>query len=79
MNTPCSIFLELKELAYGLGFTAVGYAPTLPLQDEAARFADAMKQGHFAELNYLKRNVEKREDPRLLVEGAKSVLVFLAP
>ncbi|MBQ7999567.1 MAG: DUF1730 domain-containing protein, partial [Bacteroidales bacterium] len=79
MNTSCSIFLELKELAYSLGFTAVGYAPALPLQDEAARFADAMKQGHFAELDYLKRNVEKREDPRLLVEGAKSILVFLAP
>lgn len=79
MNTSCSIFLELKELAYGLGFTAVGYAPALPLQDEAARFADAMQQGYFAELGYLKRNIEKREDPRFLVEGAKSVLVFLAP
>ena len=30
-------------------------------------------------MDYLKRNVEKRFNPTLLVEGAKSVLVFLAP
>ncbi len=78
-SNPSSIFSKIKELALDLGFSGAGYASITPLHDERKRFEQSMEAGHFAELGYLKRNIEKREDPRLLVEGARSVLIFLAP
>ena len=35
--------------------------------------------GYFAELDYLKRNCSKRFNPALLVEGTKSIVLFLVP
>ena len=79
MNFSPHILDEIKGLAQNLGFVATGYANITPLTEEIRRYTQSMDEGYFAELNYLKRNIEKRENPQLLVEGAKSVLVFLAP
>ncbi len=76
---PSYIFDKVKELALELGFSDAGYAAIAPLHNNREHFERSMEAGFFAELGYLKRNIEKREDPRLLVEGARSVLVFLAP
>lgn len=72
-------FEHIASYAKELGFVAVGYAPAHELADEIPHYLQAMDKGHFASLEYLKRNLEKRFNPQLLVEGAKSVLVFLAP
>ena len=72
-------FKEIEKIAKELGFAAVGYAPAAQLTDEPERYLQALESGHFASLEYLKRNLEKRFNPQLLVEGARSVLVFLAP
>ena len=79
MKSSNNIFTSVKEIARDLGFAATGYADTSSLTEEIRRYTQSMDKGYFAELNYLKRNIEKRENPQLLVEGAKSVLVFLAP
>ena len=79
MDATVNIYTAVKALSNELGFVATGYAPVTSLKGETARYVHAMQCGHFAELGYLKRNIEKRENPALLVEGAKSVLVFLAP
>ncbi len=76
---PSYIFHKVKEQALQFGFSDAGYAPIIPLHNERKHFEQSMEAGYFAELGYLKRNIDKREDPRLLVEGARSVLVFLAP
>lgn len=62
-----------------MGFVAVGYAPATELTEEPERYMHSLESGHFANMEYLKRNLEKRFNPQLLVEGAMSVLVFLAP
>lgn len=72
-------FEEIEKIAIELGFSAVGYAPAHELADEPERYMQALEKGHFAGMEYLKRNLEKRFNPQLLVDGAKSVLVFLAP
>ena len=72
-------FQEIEKITKELGFTAVGYASAAQLTDETERYMQALESGHFASLEYLKRNLEKRFNPQLLVEGARSVLVFLAP
>lgn len=76
---PSYIFDKVKELALELGFSDAGYAAIAPLHNNREHFERSMEAGYFAELGYLKRNIEKREDPRLIVDGARSVLVFLAP
>lgn len=42
-------------------------------------FENYLSSGFQASMGYLERNLDKRVDPRLLVDGAKSVLCFLAP
>lgn len=73
------LFENIETLAKKLGFAAVGYAPAKELENEPERYKKSMEMGFFANLGYLERNLEKRFNPQLLVEGTKSVLVFLAP
>lgn len=83
--TPAISKEQLKEriqlLAEELGFADVGFARVHSLTDslEESRFLEAERLGHFGRMGYLSRNFDKRMDPSLLVEGAKSVIVFLAP
>jgi len=40
---------------------------------------DYLSRGYCAGMDYLRKNVDKRCNPSLLVEGARSILCFLAP
>lgn len=63
-----------------LGFAGFGIVPVSEVsQMEQQRYLFSLENGFYAGLGYLSRNIEKRFNPALLVEGAKSVLVFLAP
>lgn len=73
------LYDRILSMAARLGFSAAGCAEAAPLEEESVRYENARKKGCFASMEYLGRNMEKRADPRLLVPGAKSVLVFLAP
>ena len=72
-------FEHIATYAKELGFVAAGFAPAQEIDLEPERYTKSLEKGHFAEMGYLARNLEKRFNPQLLVEGAKSVLVFLAP
>lgn len=73
------LYGKILSMAAQLGFSAVGCAGAGPLDEDIARYESARKNGCFASMEYLERNMDKRCDPRLLVAGARSVLVFLAP
>ena len=73
------LFEHIETFAKELGFAAAGYAHAGELENEPERYMESMEKGYFANLGYLERNLEKRFNPQLLVEGAKSVMVFLAP
>ena len=68
---------KLKELAEEIGFDAIGVAPVALLSDEVARLRSWVEEGKNAGMDYMGRNLEKRENPALLVEGARSVVVTL--
>lgn len=60
-----------------LGFDACGIASARALDEESALVEQWLDEGREGEMGYLTRNREKRYDPRLLVEGTKSIVTVL--
>ena len=73
----CMKLEEVREKALALGFVDCGIAPVEPLPGERERLEEWLRLGKHAGMGYMARNVEKRENPALLVAGARSVLVTL--
>ena len=66
---------QIKAEAFRLGFSACGAAPAEALPEwRVAQWKHWLSEGCQGEMDYLARNEEKRYDPRLLVEGAQSVV-----
>ena len=64
----------IKAEALRLGFTSIGISKSDFLEDEAPRLEKWLKEGYQGDMYYLENNFDKRLDPRLLVEGSKSVI-----
>jgi epoxyqueuosine reductase len=64
----------IKNWANQLGFLQCGIAPAGFLENEAPRLENWLKQNHQGEMHYMENHFDKRLDPRLLVDGAKSVI-----
>lgn len=75
-----SLFPTLSASAASLGFAAFGAAEAGALgPDAASRLNSYLEEGRNADMDYMGRNVQKRLDVTLLVEGARTVMAFLAP
>lgn len=72
-----SVSQWIIEEAKCMGFDACGIANATALEEESAHVEQWLKDGHEGEMGYLTRNKEKRYDPRLLVEGTKSIITVL--
>jgi len=60
-----------------LGFDFCGISKAEFLEEEAPRLEDWLKKGMHGKMDYMANHFDKRLDPRLLVEGAKSVISLL--
>ena len=60
-----------------LGFDACGIAQATALNEESTHVEQWLENDCEGEMGYLTRNKEKRYDPRLLVEGTKSIVTVL--
>ena len=67
----------IKSLAYELGFDFVGISKAEKLEEDAIKLEEWLNKGLHAGMSYMERNFDKRVDPRLLVEGSKSVVSLL--
>nr|NQU90778.1 tRNA epoxyqueuosine(34) reductase QueG [Bacteroidota bacterium] len=67
----------IKHRSVELGFAGCGIAEAAFLSEEAPRLGKWLKSGMHGEMGYMANYNEKRLDPRKLLEGAKSVIVFL--
>lgn len=65
----------IKKLAEEVGFDLCGLAPCHHLEEAEVRFREWIARGYQSSLGYLERHTEKRFDPRLLVEGARTAVV----
>ncbi|WDF53646.1 tRNA epoxyqueuosine(34) reductase QueG [Mucilaginibacter sp. KACC 22063] len=64
----------IKAEAQRLGFIFCGISKTEFLEEEAPRLEKWLKAGMHGEMKYMENYFDKRLDPRLLVDGAKSVI-----
>lgn len=76
-STPTSLSQTIRILATTLGFDAVGFARATRLDGEATHLCTWLDAGHHADMAWMEGHFEKRVDPTLLVEGAKSAVVVL--
>lgn len=72
---------EIKQHAFSLGFDACGICHAVPAgshngesSGEEERYMQWLSANCHAGMDYLERNMDKRLDPRLLADGAKSII-----
>ncbi|MEA5005508.1 MAG: tRNA epoxyqueuosine(34) reductase QueG [Rikenellaceae bacterium] len=78
MDTLCIDELLLRW-AEELGFAACGVAKAGLMTDAMRHFRDSIEKGYNADMAYLEKNQDIRENPSLLLPGVKSVICLLAP
>ena len=64
----------IKAEAIRLGFDGCGISHAAFLSDEAPRLISWLKNHYHGSMAYMHNNLEKRLDPRTLVEGTRSVI-----
>ena len=75
MTNTQQLTVRLKEKARALGFDACGVARASELTKSKPLLFEWLHQGYQGKMGYMGNHVEKRLDPRLLVPGARSVVV----
>lgn len=64
----------IKDLARSIGFSDCGIARAELLGEEEYPLDEWLNAGCQADMHYMERNAEMRRDPRLLVDGAQTVI-----
>lgn len=74
---PYELSQHILHQAAQLGFDACGIAKADFLKEESAYVEQWLAEGRQGTMDYLTRNKEKRYDPRILVEGTKTIVSVL--
>ena len=77
MNVKSTHTDQIKAEAKRLGFMSCGISKAEFLEEEAPRLEAWLKNNRHGEMAYMENHFDKRLDPRLLVDGAKSVISLL--
>ena len=67
----------IKEKANSLGFFYCGFSEATFLEDEARHLELWLNKNYHGKMSYMENHFDKRLDPRLLVEDAKTVISLL--
>lgn len=77
--SPC-IKSAIRREAAALGAFRTGFALAEPVDDRAARqYADWLASGANAGMDWMRRHEPLRRDPRLLLSGARTLIVMVFP
>ncbi len=77
MKNSQQLSVWVKELAAKEGFFDCGIAQALALEEEKQHLDKWLAKGYHADMHYMQKHADKRHDPSILVENARSVIVFL--
>ena len=64
----------IKTKASAFGFQSCGISKATFLEEEANHLERWLKKNYHGEMRYMENHFDKRLDPRLLVDGSKSVI-----
>ena len=67
----------IKEKANELGFSGIGIAKAEFMEEEAQRLREWLDLGYHGKMEYMTNHFEKRVNPTLLVDNAKSVICMM--
>src|SRR6195952_112031 len=67
----------IKSLASASGFDFCGIAAVRPLDDDARKLENWLRQGKQGNMQYMEKHFDLRVNPYKLLPGAKSVICFL--
>ena len=75
MSVPSAIeqAKNIRDKALELGFDRVGFAPALP-PAQADNFRSWLANGMAGTMTYLNRSADRRCDPRLVLDGARTII-----
>jgi epoxyqueuosine reductase len=77
MKTKEQLSVFIRQEAASLGFAECGIAPATSLPEEEIHLQNWLQEGFHAGMGYMQKHAKLRVNPELLVENAKSVIVFL--
>ncbi len=77
MTKQHKIAQQIKQKADELGFLSCGISKVEFLEKEAVYLENWLKKDYNGEMSYMANHFDKRLDPSLLVDGAKSVISVL--
>ncbi len=77
MKTIENYSVKIKTEAKRLGFLSCGISKAQFLETEAPRLENWLNQNQHGQMSYMENHFDKRLNPTLLVEGAKSVISLL--
>ncbi len=72
-NQPQKKAEAITEQAYTLGFDRVGFAPAMP-PARSDQFRRWLSEGKAGNMTYLHRSAERRCNPRLVLDGARTII-----
>lgn len=75
--SPLTFSQRIKAKASELGFSACGISPANKLEDDSMRLTNWLEAGYQGSMAYMSNHFEKRVNPAILVEGAKTVVSVL--
>ncbi len=67
----------IREEAFRLGFSFIGFAKAMYMEEEARRLEMWLQQGMHGQMHYMENHFDKRVDPTRLVPGARSVICLM--
>jgi len=67
----------ISQKARELGFFHIGFSKATFLEEEAPRLEQWLSKNYHGEMSYMAHHFDKRLDPRLLVDDAKTVISLL--
>jgi epoxyqueuosine reductase len=77
MSITATLSHTIREEALRIGFLDCGFSKVRTLTEHQQHYNDWLKRGHHAGMDYMARNIYKRFNPALLVDGAKTVISLL--
>jgi epoxyqueuosine reductase len=69
----------IKNCAFELGFCEIGFARYEKLEKEIQNYIQWLKNGYSATMTYLEKNIDKREDVKLILDDVKTIIVTAYP